>query len=384
MARRKETERVGDKPGRTQKNEKKEPIELQRLKQKCTDTSKKKGAKGGESGKNKGELLIVASEPAIVKENAPDKIKCHHLGRDWQVPWLISHKGHTGCHPPSPPTFIKIHHRCPEWDSSEVNHAKEVVVDRNVQASITCSHSRSQCNAFSLYLCAKQRGWLKLSEWVEQLWKRWNSINIIAFIHGMFCYSLLKISWILVVILSYKNHLYNSNDEVFWHVKNAGWWLIILMKWSKSVSCVLWECVIVLIPQPSPQRKRCRCVQFTYCCQYCLWWFTVSIKGENIAAAWHGLFIFGTEKSVILPVKYHRVLTLWEGNYYLTTEMKQPTTTFKHKHNIQTWLLILGSTKLREQWWSSELESDWERGSGIIENKAVSVSCVDGYILKHK
>lgn len=41
----------------------------------------------GEGGsENKREVLIFASAPAILKEKAPDKIKCHHLGRDWWVP----------------------------------------------------------------------------------------------------------------------------------------------------------------------------------------------------------------------------------------------------------------------------------------------------------
>lgn len=57
------------------------------------------------------------------EKQASDKIKCHHLGRDWRVPWLISHEGHSGCQPPLPPPFIKIHH-CPEWDSSGANTCK--------------------------------------------------------------------------------------------------------------------------------------------------------------------------------------------------------------------------------------------------------------------
>ncbi len=61
------------------------------MKRKCTDTytgrekRRGEGTARGES-ENKRELLIVASAPAILKEKAPDKIKCHHLGRDWRVP----------------------------------------------------------------------------------------------------------------------------------------------------------------------------------------------------------------------------------------------------------------------------------------------------------
>lgn len=51
----------------------------------------KKGGKTGEKmvrreSQNKTELLIVASAPAIVKEKALDKLKCHHLGKAWRVP----------------------------------------------------------------------------------------------------------------------------------------------------------------------------------------------------------------------------------------------------------------------------------------------------------
>lgn len=88
MARRKETERVGDKLGKTQRNERRELNTAGEIEKKMHRHIHREGEKRGRRGEseNNRELLIVASAPATLKEKAADKIKCHHLGREWRVP----------------------------------------------------------------------------------------------------------------------------------------------------------------------------------------------------------------------------------------------------------------------------------------------------------
>lgn len=81
-------ERVGDKQGKTLRNERREldtAGEIEKKRHRHIHRGGEKRGRRGESENNR-ELLIVASAPATLKEKAADKIKCHHLGRDWRVP----------------------------------------------------------------------------------------------------------------------------------------------------------------------------------------------------------------------------------------------------------------------------------------------------------
>lgn len=93
MEKRKETERVGDKLGKTQRNGGAQYSRRDWKEKAQTHTHiqgrRKKWAQRewGEKVRTR-ELLIVTSEPAILKEKAGVKIKYHHLGRDRWVAWL--------------------------------------------------------------------------------------------------------------------------------------------------------------------------------------------------------------------------------------------------------------------------------------------------------
>lgn len=123
---------------------------------------------------NKTELLIVPSAPAIVKEKAPDKVKCHHLESAWRVPWLILLKGHSGCHLPFPPTFIKIHHRC---HSPRVRFIWSKHMQKNWQwtgmhwrqSLVACTQTKSRCSAFSdISVMNKETAeWIELKDKIE-------------------------------------------------------------------------------------------------------------------------------------------------------------------------------------------------------------------------
>lgn len=60
-----------------------------------TEGGRKEGARGWWGGKvrTRGSYWLSPLHLPYWKKKAPDKIKCHHLGRDWRVPWLISARG---------------------------------------------------------------------------------------------------------------------------------------------------------------------------------------------------------------------------------------------------------------------------------------------------